>query len=626
MAVAFLDIDSTSFSKDGIPFIKNFIAYGIGSDAIKIVSKYDSRFVLLDTTNVADITVDGSSYATAILLVTAIKDVVGAAPGVGGGSVAVIDHLLSTSSTSALSARQGLVLKTLIDNINITGPSIIDDLLSTSTTDGLSANQGRILKQMVDNINTILTSSDTSLDELQEIVNFISINRDTLDNLSIASIAGLQTALDDRVLKTEIIDNLTSNLPGQPLSAAQGVAIQNQLDTKVDKQTLPTLGVIFDIDFTTISQTFYNDNFTEHLTNTSATILNSSGLNFSGESNGNLEDHVSHNYICSTSEFKVLGEFEIVSYGGDYNAVGIGAINAIGAALRMTTISIFRNSVWNFDGIVGENHNATNAVTPYLIGKAITQGAGKSYRLILHFIDDVIQVSYENMTDGQKIASAIIYDTTTAIGVNLRLRSSKILIHHTNGDHIVKRLRLESNVPVGADWGIIHDSMIHYPANDPSEYLDRMLKQMNPDLTFVTSGGQGDGFDAALLKTVEYTNLACKNWMIHLGANNLPTESSSTVMSKLASLIAILDGLPDTVNIFIIIPAPRLGGANFETFKDDVKSTYEFQPNRYVIDEYTRLDNGSGSIQTGKSIDGTHTTTAEKRKLAAILTAFIKMI
>lgn len=50
----------------------------------------------------------------------------------------------------------------------------------------------------IDNINTILSSDDTTLDELQEVVNFIKANKSDLDSLGISNISGLQSALDGK--------------------------------------------------------------------------------------------------------------------------------------------------------------------------------------------------------------------------------------------------------------------------------------------------------------------------------------------------------------------------------------------------------------------------------------------
>ncbi|MCP5017633.1 MAG: hypothetical protein GY938_20535, partial [Ketobacter sp.] len=52
------------------------------------------------------------------------------------------------------------------------------------------------IETAITNINTLLASDDTTLDELQEIVDFIKTNKTTLDALGISNISGLQTALD----------------------------------------------------------------------------------------------------------------------------------------------------------------------------------------------------------------------------------------------------------------------------------------------------------------------------------------------------------------------------------------------------------------------------------------------
>lgn len=76
--------------------------------------------------------------------------------------------------------------------------SIVDGLTSELTDAPLSANQGRVLKGLIDNINAVLQSDDGTLDELQEVVDFIKANREDLDALSISNIAGLQGALDSK--------------------------------------------------------------------------------------------------------------------------------------------------------------------------------------------------------------------------------------------------------------------------------------------------------------------------------------------------------------------------------------------------------------------------------------------
>lgn len=59
-------------------------------------------------------------------------------------------------------------------------------------------------------VETILKTDNLNLDEFQEIVNFITANKDTLDNLSINNIAGLQTALDSKVLNSRVLTDVPS--------------------------------------------------------------------------------------------------------------------------------------------------------------------------------------------------------------------------------------------------------------------------------------------------------------------------------------------------------------------------------------------------------------------------------
>ena len=73
---------------------------------------------------------------------------------------------------------------------------VVDNVTSTATDVPLSANQGKILKDLINAINTLLTSDNIDLDTLQEVVDYIETNRETLDALSISSITGLQAALD----------------------------------------------------------------------------------------------------------------------------------------------------------------------------------------------------------------------------------------------------------------------------------------------------------------------------------------------------------------------------------------------------------------------------------------------
>ncbi|MDS1315328.1 hypothetical protein, partial [Aliarcobacter butzleri] len=106
-----------------------------------------------------------------------------------------------------------------------------DLLTSNDTTKPLSANQGRVLKEFIDAINEILSSDDTTLDELQEIVSFIKQNKSTLDNLSVNNIAGLEIALNDKLSingkaqSASIADSATTAATATKLETARTITI-----------------------------------------------------------------------------------------------------------------------------------------------------------------------------------------------------------------------------------------------------------------------------------------------------------------------------------------------------------------------------------------------------------------
>ena len=56
---------------------------------------------------------------------------------------------------------------------------VVNNVTSTGTDVPLSAAQGKVLKDLIDAINTLLTSDNTNLDSLQEVVDFIEANKST---------------------------------------------------------------------------------------------------------------------------------------------------------------------------------------------------------------------------------------------------------------------------------------------------------------------------------------------------------------------------------------------------------------------------------------------------------------
>lgn len=68
-------------------------------------------------------------------------------------------------------------------------------------------------------LNALADSDDTTLDQLSEIVTYIKSNKDLIDSVTTS-----------KVNVSDIIDNLETNVSNKPLSAAQGVALKNELE------------------------------------------------------------------------------------------------------------------------------------------------------------------------------------------------------------------------------------------------------------------------------------------------------------------------------------------------------------------------------------------------------------
>ena len=111
---------------------------------------------------------------------------------------------------------------------------VVNNVTSTGTDVPLSAAQGKVLKDLIDAINTLLTSDNTNLDSLQEVVDFIEANKSTLDTLSISNIAGLQAALDAKQA-TETGKGLSANdFTTALLNKLNGIAASAQVNVKAN--------------------------------------------------------------------------------------------------------------------------------------------------------------------------------------------------------------------------------------------------------------------------------------------------------------------------------------------------------------------------------------------------------
>ena len=179
------EVDPTAPSQFGWANIQKIAVSNImqnGTDVSGIYSLLTDQII-----KITDISGDGvTSYA--VYEVTNIADVT------GGKLISVT--LLTASGTpseaNVVLAPFGIVRA---EDINaVTTSDIIDNLLSQETLKVLSAKQGYVLKGLIDGINAILTSNDASLDTLQEVVDYIKAN-----NASIVSLNTTMATKEDKV-------------------------------------------------------------------------------------------------------------------------------------------------------------------------------------------------------------------------------------------------------------------------------------------------------------------------------------------------------------------------------------------------------------------------------------------
>jgi hypothetical protein len=97
----------------------------------------------------------------------------------------------------------------------------VNNKISTHNTSTIAHEDIRLLiGELRNEINKFLNVDDATRDELSEVLGLIDANAGSLESLTAS-----------KVSKTDIINNLTTNVNDKPLSAAQGVAIKRLIDS-----------------------------------------------------------------------------------------------------------------------------------------------------------------------------------------------------------------------------------------------------------------------------------------------------------------------------------------------------------------------------------------------------------
>ena len=99
--------------------------------------------------------------------------------------------------------------------------------VSQHNTDATSHNDLRIaLQELSDRINAALDSDDTTLDQMSEVVAYIKSNKSMIDAITTS-----------KVNVSDIVNNLTTDISNKPLSAAQGVALKELINSLSNSMT-----------------------------------------------------------------------------------------------------------------------------------------------------------------------------------------------------------------------------------------------------------------------------------------------------------------------------------------------------------------------------------------------------
>lgn len=106
------------------------------------------------------------------------------------------------------------------DYVNLIAGGTASNVVGTHNTSTGAHNDIRLLIGALDSRLTALANSDDkTLDQMSEIVGYIKSNRGLIESVTTG-----------KVSVSDIINNLTTNTTGKPLSAAQGVVLKGLID------------------------------------------------------------------------------------------------------------------------------------------------------------------------------------------------------------------------------------------------------------------------------------------------------------------------------------------------------------------------------------------------------------
>jgi hypothetical protein len=124
--------------------------------------------------------------------------------------------------------------------------NVVNDLVTGGTTSLLTAEQGKVLQTQINNINVLLTSDNVNLDNVQELVDAIETIQLSLSSILVNDLTtgGITKALTAEMGKTlkGLVDSLTTIVAGKEPGITGGAAGQ-YYDHNKTWQTIPVIDI-----------------------------------------------------------------------------------------------------------------------------------------------------------------------------------------------------------------------------------------------------------------------------------------------------------------------------------------------------------------------------------------------
>lgn len=194
------DLEPYTFQINGVLALRNYNA-SVHKGRVKITSNDNAALSILEC-ETSEVEIDGRVYSTPEDAQRALNQIVYANTPIVPISREDYKRLLFKLTADDVNAK-----KILLADGSLTDPTDTSNLLEKGTFEGTAED----LKKAIDNITQLIHSDDTSLDEIQEIVNFIKQNKEDLQNLTIENIAGLKDIVNSFEAGINALNTAISN-------------------------------------------------------------------------------------------------------------------------------------------------------------------------------------------------------------------------------------------------------------------------------------------------------------------------------------------------------------------------------------------------------------------------------